>query len=120
MRAISAYAGFKLAFRVAHRPEANGLAERPHRFLNSYLFMLTADRQDDWESGISDQYIACAAFAYGFCHHPAKQETPHYLEYRRDLRPPSQLEYDPGMRDYSRDPKQYVQELQRHLFQARE
>eukprot|EP00474_Spongospora_subterranea_P007340 CRZ07798.1 hypothetical protein [Spongospora subterranea] len=76
--------GIQLSMTVAYRAKANGMAERPHRYLNSFLRTLAPDEQNRW-----DRVLPYLTFAYcqGVCR--TTGQTPHFLEFGRDLRGPS-------------------------------
>src|SRR5689334_6137467 len=56
---LSTVFGFRLALTVAGRAQANGMAERPHRYLNSYLLTMDEHDQRHW-----DRRLGYLAFAY--------------------------------------------------------
>lgn len=111
--------GFRVAMTVARRAEGNGLAERPHRYLNTFYRTLDEDKRREWP-----ELVDYLTFAYGMTPHPATQETPHYLEHGRDLRFPTDVMLD-DLSDTAReltrkDFRRTAQELARRMKMARE
>ena len=63
-------------FSTAYHPESQGQVESNNKWLETYLQIFSAYRQDDWS-----QYLHTAEFAYNNHHHPSIGMTPFYANY---------------------------------------
>ena len=63
-------------FSTAYHPESQGQVESNNKWLETYLRIFSAYRQDDWSD-----YLHTAEFAYNNHHHPSIGMTPFYANY---------------------------------------
>jgi hypothetical protein len=110
--AMSEAFGFRLALTVARRAQGNGMAERPHRYLNKYLRTLSESDQHRW-----DRRLNYLAFVYGSGVNATTRETPHYLEFGRDLRGPRRYSIRIPQ-EASKEQKTYLKDLHSRLRSA--
>jgi len=61
---------------TAYHPETQGQVESNNKWLETYLRMMSAYRQDDWS-----EYIHTAEFAYNNHYHPLIGASPFYVNY---------------------------------------
>ncbi|CEP03957.1 hypothetical protein PBRA_009537 [Plasmodiophora brassicae] len=111
--AIGKAFGFRLAMTVSYRARGNGMAERPHRYLKAFLRTMSDEDLARW-----DLQLEYLTFAYckGVCE--TTKETPHYLEFGRDIRGPVEYDVQLPEKRVDRSYREYLQRLQRRLRSA--
>ena len=68
--------GINQQFSTAYHPETQGQVESNNKWLETYLCMFSAYRQDDWAG-----FLHTAEFAYNNHHHPSIRLTLFYANY---------------------------------------
>jgi hypothetical protein len=68
--------GVDQRFSTAYHPESQGQVESNNKWLETYLRIFSAYRQDDWAD-----FLHTAEFAYNNHHHPSIEMTPFYANY---------------------------------------
>ena len=76
MRNLHKSLGIDQRFSTAYHPETQGQVESNNKWLETYLRMFSAYRQDDWAG-----FLHTAEFAYNNHHHPSIGLTPFYANY---------------------------------------
>jgi len=76
MRNLYKDLGIDQRFSTAYHPESQGQVESNNKWLETYLRIFSAYRQDDWAD-----YLHTAEFAYNNHHHPSIGMTPFYANY---------------------------------------
>ena len=76
MRTLHKSLGIDQHFSTAYHPQTQGQVESNNKWLETYLRMFTAYRQDDWAD-----FLHTAEFAYNNHHHPSIGTTPFYANY---------------------------------------
>ena len=76
MRALHKNLGIDQRLSTAYHPETQGQVESNNKWLETYLRMFSAYRQDDWAD-----FLHTAEFAYNNHFHPSINATPFYANY---------------------------------------
>jgi transposase InsO family protein len=76
MRNLYRNLGIDQRLSTAYHPESQGQVESNNKWLETYLRMFSAYRQDDWAD-----FLHTAEFAYNNHHHPSIGMTPFYANY---------------------------------------
>jgi len=76
MRNLYKGLGIDQRFSTAYHPETQGQVESNNKWLETYLRIFSAYRQDDWAD-----FLHTAEFAYNNHHHPSIGMTPFYANY---------------------------------------
>ena len=76
MRNLYKDLGIDQRFSTAYHPESQGQVESNNKWLETYLRIFSAYRQDDWAD-----FLHTAEFAYNNHYHPSIDTTPFYANY---------------------------------------
>lgn len=112
---LSHLLGIKKTRTTPFHPQSNGLVERQHQTLTSYLAKFVSENQRDW-----DRWIGMYLLAYRSAKHETTEISPAELCFGRELRLPLDLLHGNPPGDENRSRENYVSKLRGKLNEIHE